>query len=280
MQKKPGLSFYANDPQEAANSLVPLLEKAESVVPVELRQKTPVRVGVNYTALDWWLSLSLRKLVLCNVACAEPHCLTVMLMQATAGLRALGAETSEKILQAVRDLLQRKSSLKFNPDWVTVLDGTQEGAFQWVYNLNYNNILNVTINYLLGKLGKSYAKTVGVVDLGGGSVQMAYAISEKDAANAPKVSDGQDSYVQELFLKGTRYYLYVHRFAIFLLLKSSFFLLLIWNLIGNDCKLTCGLPRSYLHYGLLAARAEILKVTEDHSNCILGGYDGMLHAHN
>ncbi|RZS13613.1 hypothetical protein BHM03_00045213 [Ensete ventricosum] len=142
MQKKPGLSFYANDPQEAANSLVPLLEKAESVVPVELRQKTPVRVGVNYTALDWWLSLSLRKLVLCNVACAEPHCLTVMLMQATAGLRALGAETSEKILQAVRDLLQRKSSLKFNPDWVTVLDGTQEGAFQWVYNLNFNNILN------------------------------------------------------------------------------------------------------------------------------------------
>ncbi|RWV92561.1 hypothetical protein GW17_00045049 [Ensete ventricosum] len=121
MQKKPGLSFYANDPQEAANSLVPLLEKAESVVPVELRQKTPVRVGVNYTALDWWLSLSLRKLVLCNVACAEPHCLTVMLMQATAGLRALGAETSEKILQAVEIL----------PYWVTVLDGTQEGAFQW-----------------------------------------------------------------------------------------------------------------------------------------------------
>ncbi|RWW83786.1 hypothetical protein BHE74_00007695 [Ensete ventricosum] len=218
MQKKPGLSFYANDPQEAANSLVPLLEKAESVVPVELRQKTPVRVGVNYTALDWWLSLSLRKLVLCNVACAEPHCLTVMLMQATAGLRALGAETSEKILQAVRDLLQRKSSLKFNPDWVTVLDGTQEGAFQWVYNLNFNNILNILLI-------------------------------------RPQVC---------------------HLSAFEILI----FLLLIWNLIGNDCKLTCGLPRSYLHYGLLAARAEILKVTEDHSNCILGGYDGMLHAHN
>lgn len=36
------------------------------------------------------------------------------------------------------------------------------------------------------------------------------------------------------------------------------------------------LAYSYLHYGLLAARAEILKVTEDaDSPCILTGYDGM-----
>ncbi|CAL9751855.1 unnamed protein product [Musa acuminata subsp. burmannicoides] len=193
-QRTPGLSFYAKNPQEAANSLLPLLEKAESVIPAELRRTTPVRVG------------------------------------ATAGLRALGAVTAEQILQAVRDLLRQKSSLKFQSDWVTVLDGTQEGAFQWV-----------TINYLLGKLGKSYWDTVGVVDLGGGSVQMAYAISENDAANAPKISNEEHSYVQQLFLKGTSYHLYVH---------------------------------SYLHYGLLAVRAEILKAADGNSKCILDGYNG------
>ena len=33
---------------------------------------------------------------------------------------------------------------------------------------------------------------------------------------------------------------------------------------------------SYLHYGLLAARAEVLSVSEDSSNdCILSGYEGL-----
>ncbi|RRT83267.1 hypothetical protein BHE74_00008755 [Ensete ventricosum] len=110
MQRTPGLSFYAKNPQEAANSLLPLLEKAESVIPVELRRTTPVRVGVNdIEAIGAYRTI------------------------ATAGLRALGAVTAEQILQAVRDLLRQKSSLKFQSDWVTVLDGTQEGAFQWVY---------------------------------------------------------------------------------------------------------------------------------------------------
>ncbi|KAK9269628.1 hypothetical protein L1049_001405 [Liquidambar formosana] len=194
-QKKPGLSAYAEDPQLAANSLLPLLEEAESVIPPELRGKSPVRVG------------------------------------ATAGLRALEGDASDRILQAVRDLLKDKSTLKSHPDSVTVLDGSQEGSFQWV-----------TINYLLGNLGKKHSDTVGVVDLGGGSVQMAYAISEMDAVKAPRISGGEDTYVKEMYLKGAKYYLYVH---------------------------------SYLHYGLLAARAEILKVVKDSGNpCILAGYHG------
>ncbi|KAJ8771719.1 hypothetical protein K2173_026896 [Erythroxylum novogranatense] len=195
VQIKPGLSAYAKDPQAAAGSLVSLLDKAESVVPRELRSRTPVRVG------------------------------------ATAGLRALGGDASDRILQAVRDLLKDRSTLKSDPNGVRVLDGSQEGSYQWV-----------TINYLLGNLGKEYSGTVGVVDLGGGSVQMAYAISEKEGTNVPRVTDGEDTYVKKMHLKGANYYLYVH---------------------------------SYLHYGLLAARAEMLKVSEDTFNpCILDGFDG------
>ncbi|OMO84693.1 Nucleoside phosphatase GDA1/CD39 [Corchorus capsularis] len=194
-QIKPGLSFYAKDPQAAANSLLTLLDKAEGVVPLDLRSKTPVRVG------------------------------------ATAGLRALEGDASDRILQAVRELLKDRSTLKSEANGVKILDGSQEGSYEWV-----------TINYLLGNLGKTYADTVGIVDLGGGSVQMAYAISESAAAKAPRVQDGEDSYVNEMYLKGSKYYLYVH---------------------------------SYLHYGLLAARAEILKVSEDSGNpCVLEGYDG------
>ncbi|XP_035814791.1 verprolin-like [Zea mays] len=45
VQIKPGLSHYANDPREAAESLFSLLDDAKRVVPAELRDQTPVRVG-------------------------------------------------------------------------------------------------------------------------------------------------------------------------------------------------------------------------------------------
>lgn len=32
----------------------------------------------------------------------------------------------------VKNFLKDKSTLKSKPEWVTVLDGSQEGAFQWV----------------------------------------------------------------------------------------------------------------------------------------------------
>ncbi|KAK2415958.1 apyrase [Trifolium repens] len=191
----PGLSAYADNPKQAAESLIPLLEQAENVVPVNQQPKTPVSLG------------------------------------ATAGLRLLDGNSSELILEAVSKLLSNRNTFNVQSDAVGIIDGTKEGSYLWV-----------TINYVLGKLGNKFSETVAVADLGGGSVQMVYAISRDQARKAPKVPQGEDPYIKKIVLKGNKYYLYVH---------------------------------SYLRFGKEASRAQILKVTNGSSNpCILAGYDG------
>ncbi len=72
--------------------------------------------------------------------------------------------------------------------------GADEGAFAWL-----------TLNYLLGYLGKAEHETMAAIDLGGGSVQQAFAVTEEEANEAP------DGYITKLTGGGRTYYVYVHR---------------------------------------------------------------------
>ncbi|MED6128645.1 hypothetical protein PIB30_099880 [Stylosanthes scabra] len=111
---EPGLSAYAENPEEAANSLIPLIDEAQNVVPQQLQPNTPLRLG------------------------------------ATAGLRLLGVDTAERILQAVRDMFRTRSNFDVESDAVTVIDGSQEGSFMWVWLLitSYQTIFKFLLHFL------------------------------------------------------------------------------------------------------------------------------------
>lgn len=186
-QLKPGLSANAENPRLAARSLKPLLDKAVATVPTPLHASTSVEV------------------------------------RATAGLRLLPGDQAQDILEAVRTFLIAEYPFKCDKDSVTILDGmamflvfidlcgmfhstdslatemgpyagADEGAYAWL-----------TMNYLLGHLGGDESNTVASIDMGGGSVQMAYAVDGTTAKYAPS------GYIYNLKGGGTSYNVYVRR---------------------------------------------------------------------
>lgn len=151
---------------------------------------------------------------------------TNIMVGATAGLRLLPDGKADVILTEVRSLL-RTHPFKFSETDVKILSGVDEGAFAWL-----------TLNYLLGKVGGGYQDTVASIDLGGGSVQEAYAMSDEEAKDAP-----HKDYLTEMKAAGQTYHVYVY---------------------------------SYLGFGLMAGRAAVLSeegAKEGHP-CVPAGHSG------
>ena len=191
---KPGLSAHASDPKAAAESLRTLMTTAMNAVPAEDRAETSVE------------------------------------LRATAGLRLLPGDAASDILAECKKLL-KEYPFKFDDESVSIMDGADEGAYQWL-----------TMNYLLGNLANGGAdhdgdvQTVAAVDLGGGSVQLAYQVPPESVANAPA------GYITKLKALG-------HSFDVY--------------------------TRSHLGHGLMAARAAVLAQAEERggSPCVHAGYD-------
>jgi guanosine-diphosphatase len=162
-----GLSSYDADAEGAAKSLDVLMDVAMETVPDKLKACTPVAV------------------------------------KATAGLRLLGPEKSQQILDAVRTRLETVYPFPVvskEQNGVVIMDGKDEGVYAWI-----------TTNYLLGKIGgPDHTETAAVFDLGGGSTQIVFEPTFKSASHGmpEKLSEGDHKY--QLKFGGREFELYQH----------------------------------------------------------------------
>ncbi|KAF5008084.1 hypothetical protein FDECE_5610 [Fusarium decemcellulare] len=163
-----GLSAYKNDPVAAAKSLDPLMKVAMDTVPDALKGCSPVAV------------------------------------KATAGLRMIGADPAQAILDEVRRHLEEDYPFPVvdkEKEGVVIMDGSLEGVYAWI-----------TTNYLLGKIGgPDLSETAAVFDLGGGSTQIVFEPTFKGAADGgmpEKLAEGDHKY--DLDFGGRHFELYQH----------------------------------------------------------------------
>ncbi|XP_033041295.1 ectonucleoside triphosphate diphosphohydrolase 6 isoform X3 [Trachypithecus francoisi] len=87
---------------------------------------------------------------------------TPLVLKATAGLRLLPGEKAQKLLQKVKEVFKASPFLVAD-DCVSIMNGTDEGVSAWI-----------TVNFLTGSLKTPGGSSVGMLDLGGGSTQIAF----------------------------------------------------------------------------------------------------------
>ncbi|OVA13758.1 Nucleoside phosphatase GDA1/CD39 [Macleaya cordata] len=89
---------------------------------------------------------------------------TKVWLMASEGLRGVGLDASKAILESCRRVL-RSSGFLFKNEWASILTGQDEGVYAWV-----------AANYALGTLGGDPQETTGIIELGGPSVQVTFAL--------------------------------------------------------------------------------------------------------
>lgn len=102
----------------------------------------------------------------------DRHSETVLYMLATAGMRMLPLKSQNDILSELRRRTPRITNFHFADNHVDVISGKEEGMYAWI-----------SANYVLGRLkvdsnGKR-EDSVGIIDMGGGSTQIAFEVSQQ-----------------------------------------------------------------------------------------------------
>ncbi|KAF5093365.1 hypothetical protein D0Z00_004093 [Geotrichum galactomycetum] len=161
---RPGLSHYADDPVKAAASIDPLLQIALEKVPTHLHTQTPVS------------------------------------LKATAGLRLLGKDKAQRILDQVQKHITTNFPFRLpDANAVSILDGKDEAIYAWV-----------TANYLLGNLNAQdpSRSTAAIFDLGGASTQIVFQPTNANRLKGIEWEHGDHRY--DLSFANLSYTLYQH----------------------------------------------------------------------
>ena len=173
LKVKPGLSSFAEklDLDGTKNGMLELLDFANRFVPRSKRRSTP------------------------------------LLLKATAGLRAVKASSAEAVLDTVRAVF-RESEYQFIGPWVEIIPGFEEGGLSWVAA----NYLKGTFNPKKDPSSKasthdseSDSGSVGVLELGGGSLQVTLQV---DAARQLPIEDTFNFQIPQ----GRSYHVYAHSY--------------------------------------------------------------------
>ncbi|XP_062253307.1 ectonucleoside triphosphate diphosphohydrolase 5 [Platichthys flesus] len=120
---------------------------------------------------------------------------TPVVLKATAGLRLLPEEKAKALLKEVQEVFE-ESPFYVPGNSVSIMNGTNEGILAWV-----------TVNFLTGHLYSNTRRTVGILDLGGGSTQITFLPkSRKTVQSAPT------SYIARFNLFNNTYQVYTHSY--------------------------------------------------------------------
>lgn len=150
MKIEPGLSTTAKNASTASEYLDPLLQFAAKHIPSNKHSRTPLYV------------------------------------LATAGMRLLEPEMQKLILDNLRTQIPRKYGFMFPAEHARVITGKEEGLYSWIA-LNYlsgkfDHSINpqnpIAIN-LEGRKVTTRERTIGMLEMGGASLQLAFEISDK-----------------------------------------------------------------------------------------------------
>lgn len=170
---KPGISTMANTPAKASNYLHPLLSFAAAHVPKDKRKETPLYI-------------------LC-----------------TAGMRLLPESKQAAILEDLVTDVPLDFDFLFSRSHAEVISGKQEGVYAWIGinfvlgRFDHADEEDATVEVTTGSQNQqpiSRRRTVGIMDMGGASLQIAYEVPGAITFSSPQEEEAGKTLLAEFNL--------------------------------------------------------------------------------